>query len=296
MTERPLAPPHTTFWLPDNPSHTRTALWAVHVFHLLSERDASTLVALAEDHAAAHGWSTKRHRNYPTTDIEVAQCVAPALHNKVRPLVRDKVLPLLAAQYGFAEGELRMRDVFLVKYEAGEQDHLAAHRDGNLLSFSILLSDPCSYVGGGLRFHSLGPRCESCAGARCARCDGVGRVAISVGRGDLTTHCGKLLHEALPVTRGRRFVVVGFVHVDSPRVDRVHVALHDVANASARGAAADYEAVGKALVGVGERLVVAGGEPSGVLGIVTATIPCCSRACSEAEAEEDALTGHLFGA
>ena len=254
----PLRDPHTTIWLPDDPSGTfeRGPLWAVHLFHMLTFEDASALVQLAEAHATVHGWSTQRHAHHPTTDIAVDPQVAPALHRALVPLVRRVVLPTLALHYHFELAHLTIRDLFLVKYEAGTpgvQDRLAPHRDGNLLSFSILLSDPASFEGGGLRFHSLGPLCGSCAGGRavptaraanpeqsllalgeqmdlalaqratadaCPQCNGVGRLAVpGCGCGDLTTHCGKLLHEGAPVLRGTRYVVVGFVNVHSPTVD-----------------------------------------------------------------------------
>ena len=240
--------PHTRYWLPDDPSGTfkRNELWAVLLFHLLTAREAVALIRLAEEHAAKHGWSTRRHRNYPTTDIAVAPDTAPALHAALAPLVDARILPILAHYYSFALAELSMGDLFVVKYEAaaatGVQDRLAPHRDGNLLSFSILLSDPHSdFDGGGLRFHSLGPECDNCGSRQraasqreacgvggilaaclpsvCAKCNNVGRLVLSdVGIGDLTTHCGKLLHEAARVSRGRRFVVIGFVHVRSPRI------------------------------------------------------------------------------
>ena len=118
-----------------------------------------------------------------------------ALQTEVRPLV-GVVLQTLAFHYGFEVEDLSVRDVFVAKYAAvgAHQDRLPLHRDGNLLSFSILLSEPgIDFAGGGLRFACL--------------------PEPDIGCGDLTTHCGKLLHEAVAITRGRRFVLVGFVHV-----------------------------------------------------------------------------------
>ena len=48
--------------------------------------------------------------------------------------------------------------------------------------------------------------------------------------------------------RGRRLVVVGFVHVESPRVDRDFVQHGALANTSAVGGWADHECVGGALL------------------------------------------------
>ena len=248
--------PHHTICLPEDPAgiFARNELWAVYVFHLLGEAEAEGLIHLAEQHAEQHGWSTGRHKHYPTTDIAVTPHTA-ALHAALSPIVTSTILPTLANHYAFAASELRIRDLFVVKYEAGAagvQDRLNPHRDGNLLSFSILLSKPTDFDGGGLRFHSLGPECDACSPSAhrmgCPRCNGVGRLTIPhVGRGDLTAHCGKLLHEGAPVVRGRRYVVVGFVIVDSPRVNAEFLANSRVANMTASGAKADHVCVGTAL-------------------------------------------------
>ena len=326
----PLRDPHTTLWLPEDPSCTfqRGPLWAVHLFHLLTIEEASALVQLAETHAAAHGWSTRRHAHHPTTDISVESHVAPALHSALQPLVDDVVLPTLALHYDFERAHLKMREIFLVKYEAGVpgvQDRLAPHRDGNLLSFSILLSDPASFDGGGLRFHSLGPLCESCAGGRavpktcapneeegqslvalgeqmdlvlaqraaadlCPQCNGVGRLAVpGCGIGDLTTHCGKLLHEGAPVLRGTRYVVVGFVNVDSPTVDVDFIAHSALANSSTVGRWADHECVGAALLTPPPSPQAA--RSSGVI----AAAPTAAPRRRGPRGGDDDMMGHLFG-
>ncbi|EOD31217.1 hypothetical protein EMIHUDRAFT_253598 [Emiliania huxleyi CCMP1516] len=278
----PLLTPHSTLWLPDDPSGTfaRSSLWAVHIFRLLEPHETRALVALALEHAAANGWSTRRHKHHPTTDIAVERETAPALHSAVKPLVARVVLPTLALHYGFELCELQMRDLFVVRYQQGAQDRLTPHRDGNLLSFSILLSDPSEFEGGGLRFHSLGPACDACGGLRaaaatCRRCDGVGRLALpGCGCGDLTTHSGKLLHEGARVTSGTRFVLVGFVHVTSPEIDHEFISHGSLANSSAVGAWADHECVG------GARL----SPPSSP-----------QREMHTAFDDETALAAHLFG-
>ena len=155
-----------------------------------------------------------------------------------------------------------MRDLFFVRYEAGAQDRLTPHRDGTLLSFNVLLSMPGrDFEGGGTRFCSIGDSCEACKAPAppavadrgghadstgCAHCAGTGRAALQQQLGDLTMHCGKLLHEGAPVVRGTRFVLVGFVTVRSPRVDSDFVEHHVLANTSKVGGWADHECVGNA--------------------------------------------------
>ena len=312
--------PHTSLWLADKKGYQRAPLWGVHVFPLLDPVTCQALIDLADVHGSVHGWSTGRHKHFPTVDIAVDQDTSPEIYDKLRPSVVDAtILPTLAMHFGHfdAKTELTIADMFVVKYEAatveaeaeaaetadrsvsasseratGGQDRLAFHRDGSLLSFSILLSDPADFDGGGLRFHSLGPLCEVCRGppcqgeqcaaciaacaaaaaaaskaadgespvasvynaaaARaaahlCERCHGVGRAQIpNCGRGDLTAHCGKLLHEGARVTRCKRYIVVGFVRVKAPRIDHEFVEKSLYANSASRGGESDYELVEEA--------------------------------------------------
>ena len=208
----PLLVEHSQFWLPHDPSgcYQRGKLHAVRIGHLLCSSECDAIISLANRHAAAHGWSTMRHHNYPTKDIEVESSNAPELHKVIWPIVSQRVLPTLATRYDFEERELVVRDMFVARYEGGHeregvQKDLKMHRDGSLLSFSILLSDPRDFEGGGLRFRSIRPFCES-AGHH---------VLPHVGRGDITMHCGKLWHEVPTVVTGQRYVLVGFVTLRS---------------------------------------------------------------------------------
>ena len=306
--------PHTSFWLPTRKGYECSPIWGVHLFKLLDVATCQNLIDLAEAHAAVHGWSTARHKHFPTTDIAVTPQGAPEIYNVLQPNIVDGiVLPTVAANFGHfdASSELSIADMFLVKYQAKgtattaagpasqaaepasvTQDRLGFHRDGSLLSFSILLSEPTDFDGGGLRFHSLGPPCTACdtepcrgvtcsacigaaaaseavaangdsavdaaanaynaavasaASRMCASCQGVGRGAIaSCARGDLTAHCGKLLHEGARVTRGTRYILVGFVRVHAARIDHTFVEKSLYANSASRGGESDYEIVEEA--------------------------------------------------
>jgi len=329
--------PHSQYWLPDDVSgiFVRNELWAVNVFSLLDSEEALHLIGLAEEHAAEHGWETTRHRFHPTTDIAVTPTNAIALHAALAPLIANTILPTMAWHYGFEMADLRMRDLFVAKYEAGisgVQDRLAAHRDGNLLSFSILLSDPAHFAGGGLRFHSLGPSCAACtamrsvgtavtepaatlstvcesvdqglamraAAERCAMCQGVGRLPIpGVQRGDLTMHCGKLLHDAAPVVHGCRVVVVGFVIVSSPRIDASFVDTSPLANTSSVGSWADHEVLGAALLTPpgSPRQSESRSESQCVVGAAVADAGMAGPSWRQRErGGESDLASHLFGA
>ena len=182
---------------------------------------------------------------------------SPSLADALEPLLRWTIVPTLCDLYGFEESDIRMKDLFFVKYEAPRstdadgdadadagtvvQDRLSPHRDGTLLSFNVLLSEPrVEFSGGGTRFASLGEACSACGGAgegagavasdvaSCEACDADGSGSASgegaceaceacpvcfgmgteklrpVNMGDLTLHCGKLLRKLHPPPRRRR--------------------------------------------------------------------------------------------
>ena len=74
------------------------------------------------------------------------------------------------------------------------QRGLAMHEDGSDFSFNALLSDPGAFDGGGTRFEGR-----------------FGGSAVRVGRGEVLVHAGALRHEGVAITRGRRYLCVGFL-------------------------------------------------------------------------------------
>mmetsp|Transcript_27276 Transcript_27276/g.60973 ORF Transcript_27276/g.60973 Transcript_27276/m.60973 type:complete len:339 (-) Transcript_27276:53-1069(-) len=212
--------PYRSFDLVPTTDDPRSPLHAAHCCTLLSEEEASWVVREAESFAKARGgWATDRHGQFPTTDFALESC-AP-LREYFDPLLERTVLPGLAKLYNLGRMDLEVDDLFVVKYEAtGAQASLAPHYDDTLLSFSVLLSDPKEdFDGGGTRFPAAlwGVRGEACDN------DGVGYQRTEVlqpdARGDLVAHCGRLTHEGLRVTRGARYLLVGFVNVKRGRCD-----------------------------------------------------------------------------
>eukprot|EP00953_Heterococcus_sp_UTEX-ZZ885_P011625 6726-Heterococcus_DN1.PRE.3 len=112
-----------------------------------------------QKYSRVHGWTLARHAWHPTTDIPVA--AIPSVARWMHQQLRDAILPTVAHLYDFQQSELTVCDLFVVRYTASsgsgkDQSKLPAHRDGNLLSFNILLSDPSTeFKGGGTHFFSL---------------------------------------------------------------------------------------------------------------------------------------------
>ena len=132
------------------------------------------------------------------TDLNVDDDLPLAYARRVGALVREWVLPHIARLGGVAARDLRVRDLFLVKYEAradgSSQQALAPHEDGSTWTFSMGLNDASEYVGGGCRFLARG----------------VGTVHSSTTT--VLLHYGKLRHEGLRISAGKRYLLVGFVH------------------------------------------------------------------------------------
>jgi hypothetical protein len=231
----PLLRPSNTYALAEVPGYpTGHPLFKVHVCDNAISTDECLLVRrLANRHVDAHGWQTKRHQAFPTTDFAVSDC--PALDALLLPVVRERIYPALRRLFplpGLRSDDLSLRDLFYVKYCAEGvatsvrsldrptmqgparrapvcQDRLKLHRDGTLLSFTLLVSEPeVEFEGGGTYFHSLSSH----------NADGTGRV-VGGKCGSVVLFSGRMLHAGAPVTRGTRYVVVGFVHVASPVVD-----------------------------------------------------------------------------
>ena len=70
------------------------------------------------------------------------------------------------------------------------------HTDNSEISVNILLSDPSEFEGGGTYFD-----------------DG---IVTFLEKGDALIHCGKTKHSGLEITKGRRYILVAFIHIHNP--------------------------------------------------------------------------------
>mmetsp|Transcript_47977 Transcript_47977/g.102735 ORF Transcript_47977/g.102735 Transcript_47977/m.102735 type:complete len:409 (+) Transcript_47977:49-1275(+) len=142
------------------------------------------------------GWTTARHGAYATTDLPCS-CI-PKVDEWVRDRLQKVVLPQIARRHGWISdaqedgSRLVFRDLFFVRYSAMGQSGLALHRDGSLISFNILLNEPTDFDGGGTFIEA-------------------DNKAYQIGRGDCFVHSSKLRHGGNPITRGERYVLVGFI-------------------------------------------------------------------------------------
>jgi hypothetical protein len=201
-------------------------LHSIHVRSILSDDEVARCLRLAQDYAKKTGcWESPdliRHATYSTCDfpIEDNQELADYLNYEIN--FDDRILGSLEELYGVDRDCMSYLDFFCAHYQARDEtvidaktmDRLEAHRDGSLLSFTMLLNDPSEFEGGGTFFDGLRDV------ASMVQDDNPslevlheGGVVRPLRAGDVTMHSGKLLHGADVITKGARTVLVGFVDV-----------------------------------------------------------------------------------
>lgn len=172
------------------PPGAEQAHHALGVLPLSSERWADRVVGTLRE--PSFPWTTDRHSNHATTDCEVYSI--PWLEAEMAAMLRQSILPAIAALYEVDEADLFLRDQFVVKYSSvsGCQSSLETHYDESCFSYVVQLNDPSEFVGGGTLVE------------RAAE-------AISVPQGHALLFCGYNRHSGAPVTGGERYILTGFV-------------------------------------------------------------------------------------
>jgi hypothetical protein len=138
-----------------------------------------------------NGWTTKRHHNYPTTDLPVDKIAS--IFGLILETMNTIVIKIKKS-YGLGDDiGINVSDLFVVKYSDNAQNNLVMHRDGSFLSFNILLSDVSNFEGGGTYFD-----------------DGLTHYPE---QGDILIHSSKIKHSGLAITKGTRYLLVGFLNL-----------------------------------------------------------------------------------
>jgi len=138
------------------------------------------------------GWTTNRHNNYPTTDIPVnnIKTIFKYVLTSI-PNIIDKIYTFYCIPKNIS---INIVDLFVVKYEKDAQNKLKIHTDGSFITFSIMLSSNKDYQGGGTEFN-----------------DG---IQMFLEQGDVLVHSGYVKHSGLEVTKGTRYILVGFTSIN----------------------------------------------------------------------------------
>lgn len=200
----------------------------IHIQSILSDAEASHCLGLAKDYAKKTGcWNapdTSRHQTFSTCDFPVDECdeIQDYLDTQIR--LEERISNILSSEYTIQPNEWTYLDLFCAQYQARDisgasesavttMDRLELHRDGSLLSFSLLLNPPSGFTGGGTCYDALKnvPTIPSVPELA------PGGVICPIRAGDIVVHCGKLLHGAAVVESGHRIVLVGFLEVSERR-------------------------------------------------------------------------------
>lgn len=164
---------------------------------VLNKPECQFILDAIQIHVRNHGWSIDRHGAYATVDIPVS-ALPHDVHAFIVKRVQERVLYELANARGFLTTDLVIIDLFIVLYEAqseakvSRQSGLELHTDGCLLSFNILLNHESDFEGGGTFIQ----KCQT---------------VFQNKQGCALLHDAKLKHAGVPITQGRRLLLVGFV-------------------------------------------------------------------------------------
>lgn len=139
------------------------------------------------------GWTTKRHLNYPTTDLPVENITN--IFNFVLCSFQF-IFPKIISLYNLPENIIfNASDIFIVKYDDEKQKKLEYHNDGSHLSFNILLNNENDFEGGGTKFEN-------------------NDEIIKLSQGDMLIHCSKKKHCGVEITKGKRYLLVFFINLN----------------------------------------------------------------------------------
>ena len=80
---------------------------------------------------------------------------------------------------------------FVIRYDAGRASKLKMHKDNADVSFILMLSDPADFKGGGTYIEAL-------------------NTTVQLQQGEALVFSGQLVHSAIAVYSGKRYVLSGF--------------------------------------------------------------------------------------
>jgi predicted 2-oxoglutarate/Fe(II)-dependent dioxygenase YbiX len=163
------------------------------------------LIAYYEEHG---GVDSGFMRDTPEKTIEVIdyamkrradrEIVNEALKNECLVRIRDRIAPELRKAFQFQA--TRIERYIVACYESQTQGHFRSHRDNTTRGtahrrFAVSLNlNTGEFDGGQLRFPEFGPR------------------LFTPPLGGAVVFSCSLLHEAMPVTRGKRYVFLPFLY------------------------------------------------------------------------------------
>jgi len=144
----------------------------------------------AEQYAFKNGWTTTRHDEYPTTDIEIHNI--KSVFSFILLFIKT-IDELICKSYNVKIENIDIKDMFIAKYDEKKQNSLDMHLDGqgSNVSISILLND--EFEGGNLIYAD--------------------DIISYAEKGDVMIHTSNHIHGVTPVTKGVRYSLVMFLRI-----------------------------------------------------------------------------------
>lgn len=169
------------------------------------------LIRLAEEEGfqVGEGGDGDADLDYPQATVDLEIDKAPTIR---KYLIKHRLVHVLSKAMMLTHGKrpIGFDDIFIVRYLAEEQRQLIRHFDGGDVSFMLALSPRNSYDGGGTKFDALG---------------GPSRT-LHLDQGDLVIFDAKIFHSGVEITRGSRYLLVGFTYTNQKSVKSGHLDLN----------------------------------------------------------------------
>ena len=145
-----------------------------------------------EKYVAVNGWESNNFNNYKTYDIKLASLIT--VHDYFLKYELRKVMELIECSYCLSkETKFDITDLNIMKYSNELISELSKLTESAFITFNISLNSHFEYEGGRTYFD-----------------DG---LSFQNDIGDVLIHCGKINHIELPVKKGARYILVGFVNI-----------------------------------------------------------------------------------
>jgi hypothetical protein len=176
----------------------------IEIRECIPKSECLNIISKVEDYALRNGWTYDRHKFFPTVDIPTKN--VSAIRPICQTILENIVYPQVRKQFCLHDATFTVADEFIVKYAVDgddrSRDKLDAHRDGSLISYNILLNDASEFAGGGTYFECI-------------------NHTVTPEQGTMVLHCGKLRHSGRKITRGTRYILIGFLDVHSTALEDV---------------------------------------------------------------------------
>ena len=161
----------------------------------LDKESCNFIIKKAEEYGK---WTSNRHKNYPTTDIPVNDI--PGIEDIISDISSNVISEIKKSYYLESECVINPYDLFVVKYDTCGQSGLDIHRDQSEFSFVLLLSDPSDFEGGGTIYKERN------------------LLVNPDEKGSISIHFGKLYHGGKNITKGTRYILIGFLKTKSNKL------------------------------------------------------------------------------